>query len=41
MKSRLMTNQNVQALIKRGKDFTIEYLVPLYISIRATLIVTW
>lgn len=36
-----MTNKNVQALIKLGKNFTIDYLVPLYISIRATLIVTW
>lgn len=41
LRSRVMTNQNVKALIKMGRNFTIDYLIPLYINIRATLIVTW
>lgn len=41
LKSRLMTHEKVQALIKMGRNYSVEYLVPLYINIKATLIVTW
>lgn len=36
-----MTNDKVQGLIKMGQNYSVEYLVPLYINIKATLIVTW
>lgn len=41
MKSRVITNKQVQLMLKLGQNLTIDYIVPLYIRIRATVIVTW
>lgn len=40
LKSRLVTNKTSQALLATGKNYTVQYVVPLYISLKATLLVS-
>lgn len=40
LKSRLVDNRVSQSLIKTGKRYTVSYVIPMYINIRATLIVS-
>ena len=40
LKNRIIVSKRVQALIQAGRNINIEYLVPLYINLKATLIVT-
>lgn len=40
MKSKLMTNKKTQALIKMGRQLSAEHLMPMYIRVKAVLLVS-
>lgn len=40
LRYRIVNNPQVQKLIEMGRNFSVEYIVPLYISLKATILVT-
>lgn len=40
LKNRLISHKNVQALILSGKRLNVQYIVPIYLSLKASLLVT-
>lgn len=37
---RIVNNPQVQKLIEMGRKFSVEYIVPMHISLKATILVT-
>lgn len=40
LKNKLICHKNIQSLILRGKRLNVQYIVPIYLSLKATLLVT-